>query len=282
MSSAENIIVVDFQGHDLQVVPDPDPARRYWAVPKPFFDSVGVPWPSVFKRLKRLESKGKAGISMMEIPTDGGIQSTTVIDRRTLVRLVMGVDTRKLGNAKARKIVEEFQDGGYEVVDEAIDNDKRVAEPFRALVDMAANGQRPEPAPIAAPPLEWKLMQQRRMQGEFLLKIAKQFTGQARDALMRRAAESALGEKLPELLPQVTPGMFPDDFVNRGYAKNVQRVGRIVSELGIRGDDRYCISVLGDRNNGEGQCVRYCYNDDGRDLIIEGLRDRGWLEGGAA
>lgn len=93
-------------------------------------------------------------------------------------------------------------------------------------------------------------------------------------ALEVTAAEIALGADLTAIKPQTERWVSPTQIAKR-WGVSVQKVGRIISAVGIRGDERFSKRVVNKARGHDRVVFTFVYNDDGEALIDQALADEG-------
>lgn len=93
-----------------------------------------------------------------------------------------------------------------------------------------------------------------------------------------KAAELTSGQSLGLLLPASSQAdwMSPAEIAERYSVANANRVGRIISKLGLRGDAEHCMAVLNKANASDRTVTSYRYSPTAVERIVETLRARGW------
>lgn len=93
-------------------------------------------------------------------------------------------------------------------------------------------------------------------------------------ALEVSAAEIALGADLGALKPETERWVTPSEIAKR-WGVSPQKVGRIISSLRMRGDDRFSKRVLTKAKHVDRVVVSFLYNSEGEALIDGALGDQG-------
>ena len=78
-----------------------------------------------------------------------------------------------------------------------------------------------------------------------------------------KAAEIEVGQDLTRLLPVETEVWKSPSGIAADHDVTTNRVGRIVSELGIRGDERYCRTIANKSRSSVREVPSYLYNAEG-------------------
>lgn len=117
---------------------------REWAVLKPMCDTLGIDYAA---QLRRLKGRSWAGIAVTAIPSAGGVQQTTVIDKATIPMWLATIDERRVNEA-ARPALIAYQREAAAALD-AYFNKRTVNVPsvnqfdaLRAMVDQLEAAQR--------------------------------------------------------------------------------------------------------------------------------------------
>lgn len=88
------------------------------------------------------------------------------------------------------------------------------------------------------------------------------------------ATEIALGESLPDAMPRLNDEwLSPTQIANQNRGVSSWRVGRIIEQLGLRGDPQYSMATLGKARGHDGTVICYLYNREAVSRIEEVLRD---------
>ena len=90
-------------------------------------------------------------------------------------------------------------------------------------------------------------------------------------ALEVSAAEIALGKDLGALKPETEHWVTPSEIAKR-WGVSPQKVGRVISALGLRGDDRFSKRILNKAKHVDRVVVSFLYNAEGESLIEGVLR----------
>lgn len=72
---------------------------------KPFCESIGIDFEPQRKRLERMVTEGSVGTSIMEAPTNGGIQKMVGIHKDDFRLWLLGIDTSRLKNREAAELI---------------------------------------------------------------------------------------------------------------------------------------------------------------------------------
>lgn len=117
---------------------------KQWAALKPMCDTIGIDYAAQLRRLKR---RSWAGIAVTAIPSAGGVQQTTVIDRSSIPMWLATVDERRVSDEAKPKLVA-YQREAADALD-AYFNKREVAAPpvnqfdvLRAAIDQIEAAQR--------------------------------------------------------------------------------------------------------------------------------------------
>lgn len=93
-------------------------------------------------------------------------------------------------------------------------------------------------------------------------------------ALEVTAAEIALGADLAAIKPETERWVSPTQIAKR-WGVSVQKVGRVISAVGIRGDERYSKRVVNKARGHDRVVFTFVYNDAGEALIDDALAGEG-------
>lgn len=91
-NSSTAIKTVPFHGHDLITIQDGETVR---VAMKPICDAIGLQWQAQFNRIKR-HAVLSQGVSIMNIPSNGGIQQFTTLPIEMLNGWLFGVDSNRV------------------------------------------------------------------------------------------------------------------------------------------------------------------------------------------
>ncbi len=125
---------------------------------------------------------------------------------------------------------------------------------------------------------QWVQLSDRKLQVTALHRTADRF----RDTLPRdvqltlelAAAEIATGRNLSALKPETERWVSPTEIAQK-WGVSVQKVGRVISALNVREDDRYSKRILNKAKTHDRTVISYLYNTVGEALIEDALRRAG-------
>lgn len=127
-------ITVPFHGAELYVV---EHNGQPYAPMKPIVEGIGLDWGGQHKKVAANESRW--GISVMEIPSAGGLQLATCILLRKLPGWLSTIDAGRVKNPEARAKVIQYQnecdDALWKYWNEGVAVNARAAQPVQAALD---------------------------------------------------------------------------------------------------------------------------------------------------
>ena len=88
-----------------------------------------------------------------------------------------------------------------------------------------------------------------------------------------KAAEIEVGQDLTRLLPVETEVWKSPSDIAADHDVTPNRVGRIISQLELRGDDRYCRTIANKSRSSVREVPSYLYNADGVKRIATGIAE---------
>ncbi|MDK9341383.1 phage antirepressor N-terminal domain-containing protein [Propionibacterium freudenreichii] len=106
-----NLVRIPFYGTTINAVQTDDGPR---IALKSVCESLGLQWEAQHKRLQR---QPWAGMSITDIPSAGGEQRTTTVDRRTFTMWLATISTSRLKSDAARDLLAKFQIEAADVLD---------------------------------------------------------------------------------------------------------------------------------------------------------------------
>lgn len=200
---------VDFHGNPLTVITAAD-GQRLVAM-RPICDAIGVQWEAQLKRIKR-DSVLSEAMSIMDIPSFGGEQSTVCLPLEYLNGWLFGISTSRV-KPEIRQRLEDYQRECYQVLNAYWNGDQvsnsRVPQQSEILVAQAY-ARAAEAADIVSRHVFQAVLngQVDPYQGRWLLET--RYAGPKRELVpsMRMVADDALVVPVEEMIDALEDGLL--------------------------------------------------------------------------
>ncbi len=248
IQTSNTLATVDFHGATLPVFTGPN-GERLTAM-KPICEAIGLQWEAQLKRITRHPVLSK-GMSIMDIPTSGGIQKAICLNIDLLNGWLFGVEASRV-RAEVRDRLVQYQ-----------------AECFDALAAYWQQGEAVNPRTTEkAEPSPHLVMEFARLAMDALPNLGDN----ARQCLLSHASEIAFGQRLIPL-PVITEHHMTATEVGEKLGISAAMVGRLANANGVKVPE-FGETRLDKSRHSSKQVESFVYNAAGLERLREILSDK--------